>query len=166
VVGLAVNPRDHAEYYVAAGHGSLFKTTTGGVTFEPVFDGESSFSIGAVTLDPSDPHVVWVGTGENNAQSYVVPGDGVYKSEDGGKSWTNKGLKESQQIGAIVVHPKQPNTVWVAAYGPHRALGERTAPERPHRLLGTAHGPSQPRRVVRRRAPAPALPEHGRHGRR
>lgn len=123
VVALAVNPRDHAEYFVGAGNGSLFKTTTGGVTFEPVFDGESSFSIGAVTMDPSDPHTVWVGTGENNAQSYVVPGDGVYKSEDGGKSWTNKGLKESQQIGAIVVHPKQSNTVWVAAYGPHRGSG-------------------------------------------
>ncbi|MGH7742847.1 MAG: WD40/YVTN/BNR-like repeat-containing protein, partial [Candidatus Eiseniibacteriota bacterium] len=77
----------------------------------------------AVTLDPSDPNVVWVGTGENNAQSYVVPGDGVYKSEDGGKTWANKGLKESQQIGAIIVHPQQPSTVWVAAYGPHRTSG-------------------------------------------
>ncbi|MEQ1831972.1 MAG: glycosyl hydrolase [Candidatus Eisenbacteria bacterium] len=123
IIGLAVNPRDHSEYYVAAGNGSLWKTTTGGVTFAPVFDGESAFSIGAVTLDPSDPNVVWVGTGENNAQSYVVPGDGVYKSEDGGKSWTNMGLKESQQIGAVVVHPQQPNTVWVAAYGPHRTSG-------------------------------------------
>ncbi len=123
VIGIAVNPRDHSEYYVAAGHGSLWKTTNAGVTFTPVFDGQSSFSIGAVTLDPSDPNVVWVGTGENNAQSYVVPGDGVYKSEDGGKTWTNKGLKESQQIGAVVVHPQHPNTVWVAAYGPHRTSG-------------------------------------------
>ncbi len=123
VVGIAVNPRDHSEYYVAAGHGSLWKTTNAGVTFTPVFDQQTSFSIGAVTLDPSDPHVVWVGTGENNAQSYVVPGDGVYKSEDGGKSWKNMGLEESQQIGAIVVHPQDPNTVWVAAYGPHRTSG-------------------------------------------
>ena len=123
VTGIAVNPRDHSEYFVAAGHGSLWKTTNAGVTFTPVFDEQSSFSIGAVTLDPSDPHVVWVGTGENNAQSYVVPGDGVYKSEDGGKTWANKGLKESQQIGAIVVHPQRPNTVWVAAYGPHRTSG-------------------------------------------
>ncbi len=123
VTALAVNPHDHTEYYVAAGSGSLWKTRNSGATFAPVFDGESAFPIGAVTLDPSDPHVVWVGTGENNAQSYVVPGDGVYKSEDGGKSWTNKGLKESQQIGAIVVHPQQPNTVWVAAYGPHRVSG-------------------------------------------
>ncbi len=123
VVDIAVNPRDHSEYYVAAGHGSLWKTKNAGVTFTPVFDGQSSFSIGTVTLDPSDPHVVWVGTGESNAQSYVVPGDGVYKSEDGGKTWTNKGLKESQHIGAIVVHPQHPNTVWVAAYGPHRTSG-------------------------------------------
>ncbi len=123
IVGLAVNPRDHSEYWVAAGHGALWKTTNAGVTFTPVFDGQTSFSIGAVTLDPSNPNVVWVGTGENNAQSYVAPGDGVYKSEDGGKSWSNMGLKESQQIGAIVVHPKQPNTVWVAAYGPHRTSG-------------------------------------------
>lgn len=123
VIGIAVNPHDHSEYYVAAGHGSLWKTINAGVTFAPVFDGQSSFAIGAVTLDPSDPQTVWVGTGENNAQSYVVPGDGVYKSEDGGKSWALKGLKDSQQIGAIVVHPQHPNTVWVAAYGPHRVSG-------------------------------------------
>jgi photosystem II stability/assembly factor-like uncharacterized protein len=123
VIGIAVNPRDHSEYYVAAGHGALWKTTNSGVTFTPVFDGQSAFSIGAVTLDPSNPNVIWVGTGENNAQSYVAPGDGVYKSEDGGKTWTNLGLKESQQIGAIVVHPKHPSTVWVAAYGPHRTSG-------------------------------------------
>ncbi|MFN8586161.1 MAG: glycosyl hydrolase [Candidatus Eisenbacteria bacterium] len=123
VVVIAVNPRDKSEWFVGAGHGSLFKTSNAGVTFSPVFDGESAFPIGAVAYDPSNPHTVWVGTGENNAQSYVVPGDGVYRSTDGGASWTNMGLKESQQIGAIVVHPKQPNTVWVAAYGPHRVSG-------------------------------------------
>jgi photosystem II stability/assembly factor-like uncharacterized protein len=123
VIGIAVNPRDHSEYFVASGNGSLWKTTNAGVTFAPVFDEQSSFSIGAVTIAPSDPNVVWAGTGENNAQSYVVPGDGVYKSEDGGGSWTNMGLKESQQIGAILVHPHNPNTVWVAAYGSHRTSG-------------------------------------------
>jgi len=123
VIDVEVNPRDHSEYYVASGHGSLWKTTNAGVTFSPVFDEQSSFSIGAVTLAPSNPNVVWVGTGENNAQSNVVPGDGVYKSEDGGKTWANMGLKESQQIGEIVVHPRNPNTVWVAAYGPHRTSG-------------------------------------------
>lgn len=123
VIDIEVNPRDPSEYYVASGHGSLWKTTNRGVTFAPVFDGESSFAMGAVTLDPSNPNVVWVGTGENNAHSYVVPGDGVYKSDDGGKSWVNKGLKESQQIGEIVVHPDNPDIVWVAAYGPHRQSG-------------------------------------------
>ncbi len=123
VIDIEVNPRDHSEYFVASGHGSLWKTTNAGVTFTPVFDGQSSFAIGAVTMDLSNPHTVWAGTGENNAQSYVVPGDGVYKSEDGGKSWKNMGLKESQQIGEIVVHPQNSNIVWVAAYGPHRLPG-------------------------------------------
>ncbi len=123
VIDIEVNPQDHSEYYVASGHGSLWKTTNRGVTFSPIFDGQTSFAMGAVTLDPSNPKVVWVGTGENNAHSYVVPGDGVYRSEDGGSSWVNKGLKDSQQIGEIVVHPEDPNTVWVAAYGPHRQPG-------------------------------------------
>ncbi|KAA3639820.1 MAG: glycosyl hydrolase, partial [Bacteroidetes bacterium] len=123
IIDIDVNPEDHSEYYVAAAHGSLWKTNNSGVTFKPIFDHQSSFSIGAVTLDPSNPKVVWVGTGENNAHSNVIPGDGVYKSEDGGKSWKNKGLKKSQHIGGIVVHPKNPNIVWVAAYGPHRTSG-------------------------------------------
>ncbi len=123
VIDIEVNPDDPAEYYVASGHGSLWKTSNGGVTFAPLFDQQSSFAIGAVTLDPSKANVVWVGTGENNAHSFVVPGDGVYRSEDGGKSWVKKGLEESQQIGEIVVHPEDPDTVWVAAYGPHRQSG-------------------------------------------
>lgn len=123
VIDIDVNPQDHSEYYVASAHGSLWKTTNRGVTFSPIFDGQNTFPIGAVTLDPSNPHVVWVGTGENNAHSYVIPGNGVYKSEDGGKTWIHKGLKESQHIGAIVVHPNNPNIVWVAAYGPHRLPG-------------------------------------------
>ena len=123
IIDIEVNPRDYSEYYVASGHGSLWKTTNRGTTFAPIFDGQSSFSIGAVTMDPSNPNVIWVGTGENNAHSYLVPGDGVYRSADGGKSWVNKGLKESQQIGEIVVHPEDPKTVWVAAYGPHRVSG-------------------------------------------
>lgn len=123
IIDIEVNPDDPSEYYVASGHGSLWKTTNGSVTFSPVFDGQTSFAMGAVALDPSHPHVVWVGTGENNAHSYVVPGDGVYRSQDGGASWSNMGLKESQQIGDIVVHPENGNIVWVAAYGPHRQSG-------------------------------------------
>jgi len=123
IIDIEVNPRDHSEYYVASGHGSLWKTVNRGTTFSPIFDGESSFSIGAVTLDPSNPKVVWVGTGENSATSYLVPGDGVYRSADAGKSWKKMGIEESQQIGEIVVHPEDPNTVWVAAYGSHRTSG-------------------------------------------
>jgi photosystem II stability/assembly factor-like uncharacterized protein len=123
IIDIDVNPRDPSEYYVASGHGSLWKTVNRGTTFTPIFDGQSSFSIGAVTLDPSNPNVVWVGTGENNAHSYLVPGDGVYRSRDAGKSWEKRGLEKSQQIGEIVVHPEDSNTVWVAAYGPHRQSG-------------------------------------------
>lgn len=123
VIDIEVNPTDPREWYVASAHGSLWKTTNAGVTFSPIFDGQSSYAMGAVAIDPSNPHTVWVGTGENNAHSYVIPGDGVYKSEDGGSSWVNKGLKESQQIGDIIVHPTNSNVVWVAAYGPHRQSG-------------------------------------------
>ena len=123
VIDIEVNPQDHSEYFVASGHGSLWKTTNRGVTFTPVFDKQSSFAIGAVTIDPSNPNVVWVGTGENNAHSYVVPGDGVYRSADGGATWSNMGLEDSQQIGEIVVHPDDSDIVWVAAYGPHRQPG-------------------------------------------
>lgn len=109
-------------------------------------DARSSFSIGAVTLDPSNPNVVWVGTGENNAHSYLVPGDGVYRSADGGKSWKNMGLKESQQIGENVVHPEDPDTIWVAAYGPHRQSGADHFEPRPHTSL-----PRRQRRSALRR---------------
>jgi len=122
-VTIGVNPDNTCEYYVGSGHGSLWKTSNCGTTFQPVFDGQKSYSIGAVTVDPSNPNTVWVGTGEHNAQINVIPGDGVYKSEDGGKSWSNMRLKESEHIGAIVVHPDHSNIVYVAAYGPHRSSG-------------------------------------------
>ena len=123
VVALAVNPNDHSEYYVGSGHGSLWKTTNNGVTFSPTFDNQDSYAIGAIAIDPSNPNIVWVGTGENNNQNNVIYGDGVYKSEDGGKSWVNTGLKESRQIGGIVVDPNDGNIVYVAAYGPSRVAG-------------------------------------------
>jgi photosystem II stability/assembly factor-like uncharacterized protein len=123
IIDIDVNPNDHSEYYVASGHGSLWKTNNNGVTISPAFEGQKSFAIGAVTIDPTNSNVVWVGTGENNAQANVIYGDGVYKSEDGGKTWKNKGLKESQHIGGIVVNPVDPNIVMVAAYGPQRNSG-------------------------------------------
>lgn len=124
VVALAVNPTNHHEYYVGSGHGSLWKTTNNGITYTPVFDNENSFAIGAVTLDPSNPNIVWVGTGENNNQSNSMYGDGVYKSEDGGKNWKNMGLKDSYHIGGIVIDPNDSQTVYVAAYGAQRRGNE------------------------------------------
>lgn len=123
IVDIEVNPQNPSQYFVAAGHGNLWKTDNNGITFYPVFDNQNAHSIGAVTIDPSNPHTVWVATGENNAQSNVLPGDGVYKSEDGGKTWKNMGLKNSEQLGEVVVHPQNSNIIWVAAYGSHRKPG-------------------------------------------
>ena len=118
VAALAVNPSNRSHYFVAVASGGVWKTTNAGTTFTPVFDGEGSFSIGAVTINPADANTVWVGSGENNSQRSVAYGDGVYKSTDGGKSWTNMGLKASEHIAKIVVHPKDSDTVFVAAQGP------------------------------------------------
>jgi photosystem II stability/assembly factor-like uncharacterized protein len=118
VVGFAVHPTDRGHYYVAAACGGVWKTTNAGITWTPVFDNEGSYSIGIVVLDPKNPHIVWVGTGENNSQRSVGYGDGVYRSEDGGKSWKNVGLKNSEHIGKIVIDPRNSNTVYVAAQGP------------------------------------------------
>lgn len=115
---LAVNPQNPAEYYVAVASGGVWKTVNAGTTYTPIFDAQGSYSIGCVSLDPGNPNVVWVGTGENNNQRSVAYGDGVYKSEDGGKTWKNKGLKTSEHIANVVVDPSDPNTVYVAAYGP------------------------------------------------
>lgn len=123
VVDIAVNPFNHSEYYVASGHGSLWKTTNGGTTFSPVFDANKSYAIGCVKIDPTNTNVVWVGTGENNNQNNVIYGDGIYKSEDGGKSWNNMGLNESHQIGGIAIDPSNSNIVYAAAYGSSRISG-------------------------------------------
>ena len=114
----AFHPERKQEYYVAVSSGNVFKTTNAGITWEPIFDNEGSYATGVVTLDPSDPHTVWVGTGENNAQRSVGYGDGVYKSTDGGKSWTNMGLKDSGHISQIWIDPNDSDTVLVAAQGP------------------------------------------------
>lgn len=118
VTSLAVNPFNRPQYYVGVASGGVWKTDNDGLSWNPVFEHEGSFSIGDVKLDPHDPAVVWVGTGENNSQRSVDYGDGVYKSEDGGKSWTNVGLKHSEHIGRIAISPKDSNTVFVAAEGP------------------------------------------------
>lgn len=118
IADIAVNPTNPSEYYVATASGGVWKTNNWGNTYKPIFDGQSSYSIGCVTIDPSNPNVIWVGTGENNNQRSVAYGDGVYKSEDGGASWKNVGLKTSEHIGKIIVHPTNSDVVWVAAIGP------------------------------------------------
>lgn len=114
---LAVNPSNPKEYYAAVASGNVWKTTNNGTTWEPVFDKYGAYSIGALRLDPNNPNVLWVGTGENNHQRALGYGDGVYKSVDGGKSFKNMGLKESRQIGGIVIDPRNSNIVFVACEG-------------------------------------------------
>lgn len=118
IADIAVNPNNSAQYYLAVASGGVWKTDNAGTTFQPIFDGEGSYSVACVTIDPNNENGIWVGTGENNNQRSVAYGDGVYYSADGGKSWKNMGLKTSEHIGNIIVHPQNSNIVYVAAYGP------------------------------------------------
>ncbi|MGE3465781.1 MAG: glycosyl hydrolase [Pyrinomonadaceae bacterium] len=118
VIAFAVDPGNRARYFVAVASGGVWKTENAGTTWTPVFDGEGSFSIGAIALDPKNPATVWVGTGERNSQRSVGYGDGVYRSDDGGRSWRNVGLKTSEHIGRIAIDPRDSNVVFVAAQGP------------------------------------------------
>lgn len=118
IADLAIDPSNPHTWYVAAASGGVWKTENHGITFNPIFDGYDSYSIGCVEIAPSNHNTIWVGTGENNNQRAVSYGDGVYKSTDGGKSFTNMGLKKSEHIGSIVVHPTNEQIIWVAAYGP------------------------------------------------
>ncbi|HEU5239208.1 MAG TPA: hypothetical protein VFU37_18910, partial [Pyrinomonadaceae bacterium] len=118
VIGFAVDPNNPARYYVAAASSGVWKTVNNGTTWTPVFDREGSYSIGCIVLDPKNPLTVWVGTGENNSQRSVSYGNGVYRSDDGGKTWRNVGLKASEHIGRIAIDPKDSNIVYVAAQGP------------------------------------------------
>ncbi len=122
----AVFEKNPVVYYVASATGGVWKTVNNGTTFTPVFDTQSVSSIGAVAIAPNDPNVVWVGTGEANNRQSSSWGDGVYKSTDGGRSWTNVGLRESRQVPRIVVDPVDHDVVYVAALGDlWKAGGER-----------------------------------------
>src|SRR5688572_9721296 len=118
VIGFAVDPKNPARYFVGVASGGVWRTINAGTTWTPVFDNEASYSIGAIVLDPKNPLVVWVGTGENNSQRSVSYGNGVYKSEDGGRTWRNVGLRTSEHIGRIAIDPKDSNIVYVASQGP------------------------------------------------
>lgn len=117
IADFAVNPNNHSEYYVASASGGLWKTMNNGTTWQALADTVQAYAMGCVVLDPTNSNVVWLGTGENNHQRALGYGTGVYKSIDGGQNWKFMGLKDSRQIGGIVVDPKNPNTVYVAAEG-------------------------------------------------
>lgn len=117
VVAFGVSETDPYVFFVAAGPGGLWKTINNGTTFEPLFENESVASIGDVAVAPSDQNVVWVGTGEANLRNSTYYGNGVYKSLDGGATWAHQGLEESHHVGRVVIHPSDPNTVYVAAQG-------------------------------------------------
>jgi photosystem II stability/assembly factor-like uncharacterized protein len=118
ISGFAVDPANPTRYYVAVASGGVWKTANAGVTWTPIFDNEASYSIGAIALDPKNPLTVWVGTGENNSQRSVSYGSGLYKSDDGGRTWRNVGLRTSEHIGRIAIDPKDSHIVYVASQGP------------------------------------------------
>ena len=120
---IVVHPTKPSTWYVSAGSGSVWKTINAGITWIPIFDDQPSYSIGCLALDPSNPEILWVGTGENVSGRHVGWGDGVDKSLNGGKSWHCMGLETSEHIGKIVIDPRNSNVVYVAAEGPLWSAG-------------------------------------------
>jgi len=123
---IAVHPTQKQTWYVGVASGGVWKTTNAGTTFTPIFSQEASYSIGAVVIDPKRPATLWVGTGEGNNQRSVGYGDGIYRSDDAGRTWRSMGLKTSEHVSRIVIDPRDSNVVFAAAYGPlWSAGGER-----------------------------------------
>lgn len=118
IIDLKVHPNNPSTWYVAAACGGVFKTVNAGTTFEPIFDQAGVYSIGCLAIDKNNPNIIWVGSGENNNQRSVSYGDGIYKSEDAGKSFKNVGLAKSEHIGMIAIDPNNSDIVYVASYGP------------------------------------------------
>src|SRR6266404_1710053 len=117
VSDIAIDPRNPFVFYVALGHGGIFKSGDSGVSFDPIFDKQPVMSIGAIAIAPSDSDVIWVGSGEANDRNSSDWGNGIYRTTDGGEHWTNVGLKDSRAIARIVVDPKNPEVAYVAAMG-------------------------------------------------
>ncbi|MGD8699494.1 MAG: hypothetical protein PVJ43_09400, partial [Gemmatimonadales bacterium] len=118
IADIDIHPDNRSVWYVAVGSGGVWKTENAGTTWQPIFDDQPSYSIGSVVIDPSEPSTVWVGTGEDVGGRHVGYGDGVYKSADGGRTWQNKGLRNSEHISTMLVHPENSDVVWVSAQGP------------------------------------------------
>ena len=118
IADIAIHPNNENIWYVAVGSGGVWKTTNSGTTWKPLFDKQSVYSIGCITIDPKNPHTVWVGTGENVGGRHAAFGDGIYVSHDDGKSWKNMGLENSEHLSKIIVHPENSDIIWVASQGP------------------------------------------------
>ena len=118
IADIAIHPENENVWYIAVGSGGVWRTLNSGVTWEPLFDDQKVYSTGCVTIDPNQPSTIWVGTGENVGGRHISWGDGVYKSADGGNTWKNMGLKKSEHISKIIVHPENSDVVFVAVQGP------------------------------------------------
>jgi len=118
IADVVIHPADESVWYVAVGSGGVWKTVNAGTTWTPVFDNEVSYSIGTLGTDPGNPHVIWVGTGEDGGGRHVGYGDGIYRTDDGGKSWQNMGLGDSEHIARIIVSTEDSDVIYVAAQGP------------------------------------------------
>ncbi|RMZ51286.1 glycosyl hydrolase [Flavobacteriaceae bacterium PRS1] len=118
IADIAIHPDNENIWYVAVGSGGVWKTMNSGTTWKPIFDKQSSYSIGCITIDPNNLHTIWVGTGENVGGRHVAFGDGIYVSYDDGMSWKNMGLKNSEHLSKIIVHPENSDIIWVASQGP------------------------------------------------
>ncbi len=143
IASVAGIPGDQKTYYAGAASGGVWKTNDGGQTFEPVFDAQPVQAIGALAVAPSSPNIVWAGTGEAWAiRDSDVIGDGIYKSSDAGKTWTNVGLRETGRIGRILVHPSNPDVVFACA------LGRTTGPQEERGVFRTTDGGKTWQRVL------------------
>jgi len=118
IADIAIHPENENIRYVAVGSGGVWKTINAGTTWTPIFDKQTSYSIGCVTIDPIDHNIIWVGTGENVGGRHMGFGDGIYRSNDGGATWKNMGLKKSEHISKIIVHPENSDVIWIASQGP------------------------------------------------
>ena len=123
IADIVRNPQDRSTWYVATASGNVWKTTNNATTWQPIFENYGSYTTGAIAIDPQNPNVLWLGTGENASQRSAGYGDGVYKSSDAGKTWKNVGLPHSEHIGKILIDPRDSKVVYVAAQGPLWAPG-------------------------------------------
>lgn len=125
IESIAVSPRDTAVRYVGVGSGGLWKTVNNGLTWAPIFEQQAAIAIGDVAVSKSDPDTVWVGTGEVLMARSALPGMGIFKSKDAGKTWANMGLKDTQHIARVLIHPKNPDVVFVAAIGHQNSTNDQ-----------------------------------------